>query len=525
MNRVLMLLSGVLLAVLCTAAVPVTSVHSAPQAPDRLQRIADAITELDVDRARKLLHDADADSPALAYQRARLAVYLGDCDSAAAILSAPGFQKVRAAQSLSRLARGCAGVVAGSVLIRDRKKGIWLRLQDSADKALAPWIIDIAAQARTRIEHDLGVVMPRPLRIILVRDLFSLSAVSGLPVKAAETTGTVAVARWGRVNIISPRATQMGYPWEDTIAHEITHLALSRATRDRAPLWLQEGIAKREETRWRPPRPFDRTPDPDRKARDALLSGHSVGITKLGPSIAMLPTPEAASIAFAEVTSFMAYWVDQNGVPGLHLLLIDLKGIGDGDAGAAMQSVTGESLAVWIKRWQSYLRKLPDVPARRPESRPHLGKTANGKGNDLLRRVRLGDLLFARGHSKAAAGELRPAVSLAPGAAAVRWRAARALFGAGDADSAQKALGSVDDVHSLNGPWFGIDGRIQRLAGHPHKAERAFQLGISADPLSEEAACEGVWAPRGPHAHAKAPLPAGPRRRALCESARRIPRD
>lgn len=511
-----------LLAVLCVGAAPVPKLHSAPPPPSRLERIADAITELDVAGARKLLSGVKADSPALAFQRARLAIYLGDCDSAAAILSAPGFANVPAAASLGELARGCAGVEAGSVLIRDKKKGIWLRLQDSSDKVLAPYIIDIAAKARAKVEKDLGVALPRPLRIILVRDLFSLSAVSGLPLKAAETTGTVAVARWGRVNIISPRATPLGYPWEDTIAHEITHLVLSRATCDHAPLWLQEGIAKREETRWRPPHPFDRTPAPDRVARDALLSGHSVAITKLGPSIAMLPTPEAASIAYADVTSFMGYWIDQNGVPGLHLLLIDLKGIGN-DADAAMRSDTGEPLAVWIRRWKDWLRHRSDLSAKRPVAHGELPDANVGK--DLARRVRLGDLLFDRGHSAAAAKELTPAVPEAGKLAAVRWRAARALLASGQSDAAGKALGGISDVGTLNGPWFGIDGRMRRAAGKPKQAERAFELGISANPLSEEAACEGVTAPRGPHAQATAPLPEDARRRALCESARKIPRD
>lgn len=522
MKRSFLLVVAVVAAVLCTAAVPVPAPHP-PRPPDRLQRIADAITELDVARAHKLLANADEDSPAFEYQRARLAVYMGDCDSAAAILSAPGFAKKPEVQSLLSVARGCAGVVAGAVLIRDKKKGIWLELQDSADKVFAPYIIDIAAKARTRIEHDLGVVMPRPVRFILVRDLFSLSAVSGLPLKAAETTGTVGVARWGRVNIISPRATPLGYPWEDTIAHELTHLALSRATCDHAPLWLQEGIAKREETRWRPHRPFDRTPDPTRVARAALLSGHSVGITKLGPSIAMLPTPEAASIAYAEVTSFMGYWIDQNGVPALHLLLIDLKGIGDGDANAAMRSVTGEPLQVWIHRWQAYLREQPDKPASRPPKKRE--RSLANVDKDLVRRVRLGDLLFARGHSAAAAKELQPAVSEAGKEAAIRWRAARALLASKQPDAAWKALGDVADVRALNGPWFGIDGRRERSLGHTNKAEQAFELGVSADPLSEEAACEGVAAPRGPHQHQTARLPQSPRRRALCLSARRSPRD
>ena len=65
------------------------------------------------------------------------------------------------------------------------------------------------------------------------------------------------MARWGRVTLLSPRASRHGFPWQDTLAHELVHLALSRATRDFAPLWLQEGVAKRQEQRWRDPRPFD----------------------------------------------------------------------------------------------------------------------------------------------------------------------------------------------------------------------------------------------------------------------------
>ena len=51
--------------------------------------------------------------------------------------------------------------------------------------------------------------------------------------------------------ITTPRALVRGYPWMDTIGHELVHLFLSRASRDRAPVWLQEGVAKFLERRWR----------------------------------------------------------------------------------------------------------------------------------------------------------------------------------------------------------------------------------------------------------------------------------
>src|SRR4029079_3031549 len=106
-----------------------------------------------------------------------------------------------------------------------------------------------------QLMKDLGVELLKPLRIDLVRDQFTLAEMTGLPEEAARTTGTVAIAKCGRVTMISPRATSNGYPWLDTLAHEMTHLALSRGTRDNAPLWLQEGVAKREETRWREKQP------------------------------------------------------------------------------------------------------------------------------------------------------------------------------------------------------------------------------------------------------------------------------
>ncbi|HEV8245595.1 MAG TPA: hypothetical protein VGP93_07495, partial [Polyangiaceae bacterium] len=213
--------------------------------------VSEAITEIDLERARRLLDHAEADSPAIVFERARLAVYLGECDVAATLLEVPQFLDSKEALQLAELAQSCARATVAGFVLEDEKRGIWLRMQDDADRVLAPFIFDVAARARAALERDLGVDLPRPLRIDLVRDLFSLAAISGLPVTAAETTGTLAVARWGRVNMLSPRATPLGYPWQDTLAHEITHLMLTRASRDQAPLWLQEGIAKREETRWR----------------------------------------------------------------------------------------------------------------------------------------------------------------------------------------------------------------------------------------------------------------------------------
>ncbi|HEY4106394.1 MAG TPA: hypothetical protein VGM44_20985 [Polyangiaceae bacterium] len=491
-----------------------------------VERVANAITEIDTQRATELLEHTRVDSPSLSFERARLAVYLGECDRAQAILSNPTLTESRDGASLAELAKSCAGATAAGLVIEDKERGVWLRLQDDADRALAPFIFEVAAQARDTVAREIGIDLPRPLRIDLVRDLFSLSAVSGLPLKAAETTGTLAVARWGRVIMLSPRAPVQGYPWQDTLAHEITHLLVTRATRDFAPLWMQEGLAKRFEVRWRPVRPFDHPDWADTGARNAALDGRSIGIDKLGPSIAMLPTPEAAATAFAEVTSFMHFFIEQNGEPALRLLFNDLRGNGAEGADAALLSVTGYNLAEWNARWQRFLR----APVKTTPDNAATPAPPTRVARDLGRRVRLADLLNGRGFGRPSAAELEPLASAVPRSPQVRERIARGLYQAGDDDAAEHALGAVTEIDGLYGPWFALAGRGFKHHGQLPESESAFTLGLSTDPLSDEVACEGYPDTRAHAAPSAAaapepPLPTRPNWQKLCQAARSVPRD
>jgi hypothetical protein len=473
----------------------------------------DAITELDLERARGLLDRAKGDAESLGLTRARLAVYSGECDVAQAQLSAPTLGESKEGAPLRALAESCARATAAGFVVEDRAQGIVLRLQDDSDRVLAPYLFDVAAKARDVLERDLGKDLPRPLRIDLVRDLFSLSAVSGLPLKAAETTGTLAVARWGRVIMLSPRATANGYPWQDTLAHELTHLVVTRATRDNAPLWLQEGVAKREESRWRAARPFDDPTWADVTARRALENGRAVGIDNLGPSIAMLPTPEQASIAYAEVASFVTHFIATSGRPALELLFLDLKGTPRGNGDAALLSVSGYRLSDWNRRWQTALLEVPPRDPRAERgAHPPLG---NLRG--FSKKMRLGDLLSARGAKKAALIQYDEALALGPHEPSVRFRAAwTSLFLPSDDPRAwRERLGTLAEIRGPHGGWFALEGR--RLSEDGAGAEASMTQGhaLGLDPLSEEVACEGQ-----PSKGGASTFPSDPNRRKLCEAAR-----
>ncbi len=252
------------------------------------------IAGLEYDEARRILSAADGDDPGVAIERARLAIYELDCDGAATILARPELQKTESGEELADIARGCQRVTAALAIDRDEPRQIELRWQDEHDRALGPLLFDTIAKARETLTRELGVDWPLPTRVVIVRDLLSLSAMTGLPYKSAQTTGTVAVAKWGRVTLLSPRASPHGYAWRDTVTHELTHLAVTRASGDRAPLWLQEGVAKREEIRWRDPGSVRRSPVARGHRPEGVRAGaRDLRSTSSGPAspCSRAPTP------------------------------------------------------------------------------------------------------------------------------------------------------------------------------------------------------------------------------------------
>ncbi len=465
-----------------------------------------SILELDLKAAHSILDGQESNDPVLAIERARLALYEGECDKAVELLSRADLNMSDETKHLGEIARGCQRATAATVVVHDQEKGVWLRFQDDEDKALAPFLMDVAVKARDALARDLGVTLPSPLRVELVRDQHTLCAMTGLPFEAAKTTGTVAIAKWGRVTMLSPRTD--GYGWMDTLAHELSHLALTAGTRDKAPLWLQEGIAKREETRWREPFPHDDQPSSDAYAAVGIAMNLGRPLDKLGPSIAMLPSAEEASVAYSEVSSFVRYFATEVGDDALPRLVKEVKAAdGDDPANIALQKVSGLDLSGWDVRWRHHLATIPkDVPDElKPGARiPRM--------KEVAKRVRLGQLLHDRGHYRSAAIEHAIAQTIVPWEASVRCSLSAALLGSGDTQNAKNLVAKPEEVHGRHGRYWTLHGL---LVPPPEGEPRAFLLGLAHDPLNPDVACEEKAAPE---------TPADPLKKLLCEAARRVPR-
>jgi len=464
--------------------------------------------ELSLAEAEKELAGADAGDQLQKLERAWLHVYSGRCSEAAEILSRPDLSESDDSKRLGEVARGCAQTMAGGVIREDAASGSWVRFQDDADVVLAPYLFKVIASSREMFEKDLGVTMPTPIKVELVRDQMGLAAMTGLPLEAARTTGTIGIAKWGRVIMVSPRATEHGYAYLDTLAHELTHLALTRASKDRAPLWLQEGVARGEETRWRTALPFDNLPSADDVAAYGSKRGMGPEIDKIGPSIALLPSAEEAQVTYAKVQSFMKFYGAKAGENALPKLLAALATANNpDDIDSVIKSLTGATFGEWSTRWKS---EVLSAASELPEAdRP--GRPPPKDLKKVQQRYRLGELLMDRDHPAAAERELAQAHALLPKGASVRALYGRALTQTGKHDKARPLLENPADVSSGDARWWSM--RALLAIGD---VEAAIENGIASAPYEPAVACEEKVSPA---------LPSDPVRRALCEAARQKPRD
>ncbi|MEO6953362.1 MAG: hypothetical protein ABI321_16295, partial [Polyangia bacterium] len=312
------------------------------------------------------------------------------------------------------------------------------------DEVLIGPALDTLEKQWTEAGGDLGEQPAGPIRVEIYGDISDLAKVSPLTVAEIETSGTIALCKYNRLMATSPRALVAGYPWLDTLSHELTHYLVTRASHDTVPIWLHEGIAKMEETRWRAPFGGTLSPAQEHLLATGLRDGHLITFAQMHPSMALLPSQEDAGLAFAEVTTALQRITEGRGPAALRKLIGALR---DGaDINHAVLAVTGETFPAFEKSWRAWLK------TRGYKLHPELGmahlrfkRDGAGKGGNDDRdeeafdtkpgtareqkarsHVRLGTMLRARGRLQAAATEYEQATAIfGPGHPEVAGRLGR----------------------------------------------------------------------------------------------------
>ncbi len=294
------------------------------------------------------------------------------------------------------------------------------RYAGGPDALLVPYAEEALSVQLEALHQVLGDRPDYAIEIDILPDVESLADVTGLTIEQIERTGTVGVTKYGRVMIVSPRCLATGYPWLDTLAHELTHLVITRVSRNRAPIWLHEGIAKLLERRWRGDRLGALTPEEAYLLDRATREGRLIPLRRFHPSVAHLPNQEDAALAYAQVLSLMQYLEQKLGHSWTRQLLERIgKDQSIDDALVALSKFRLRRLYLWWRQAVSGRRQTP-VPAVSLMKRRFKRGKATGEsglesllGAEVRRHLRVGDLLRLRGHARAAVVEYRRADSLA----------------------------------------------------------------------------------------------------------------
>lgn len=292
-------------------------------------------------------------------------------------------------------------------------------LEPGVDEVLLLYVEEAIAGAREVYAEIFGVApYPDILHIHIYGKIETLAAVSSLKVSEIQNSGTIALCKYNRLMITSPRDLLYGYDWLDTLAHEYIHYVISKRNGNTVPIWIHEGLAKFFENRWREKRDGKMRPSSQDLLQSALKEKRLIPFESMSPSMAKLPTQNDTALAFAEVFTVMDFMKERVGLQGIRVMLDALK---DGDSDReAMEAAMDLSFADFEKEWKTWLGKksLLTVPTKyrsrlyfknRNQSTDDIQEIGEKKAQDF---VYLGDLLRARDRLLAASKEYAKAVAI-----------------------------------------------------------------------------------------------------------------
>ncbi len=362
------------------------------EAKARIQNLEQHLTDWDLAGAKAELAALEALAPAdvepLAYYQGRVAFEDGRYDDAVALFEKAGVGDKPG--SWLRLAKDTRSVVGGYE--RQESAHFVFLYPRGRDAALVPWALDALEGIRAALEQDLGYAPPDKIRVEVVSSARELSLVSTLSREAIKTTGTIAICKFNKLMVTSPKAVVQGYDWLDTLAHEYTHLVVSRKSRNTVPIWMHEGLAKYLESRWRGPAGGAMTPSTLALLGSRVRKKTLVPFEKMHPSMALLPTAEDAATAFAEVY-FAIQLIDRSGGPQALARLLSAMASGVSDR-AAVEQVMKRRWGDFEKAWMTSLEKQPYpkelIPASSNEKK-QLAEAAGEKAKKKGREVSFGD--------------------------------------------------------------------------------------------------------------------------------------
>jgi tetratricopeptide (TPR) repeat protein len=402
------------------------SVSDAVLGVERIERLLQDWQWTEAKELAERLLSAHPDLPAVQFAAGWVKFHFADHQAARELAerAAKVFGKRMESDQRLGLIRATAAIAKDYVRAQSPDGRVVVFHRSGSDEILVPYIQETVKRTIDVVGKDLGHKPDHPILVELVPDRSSLADMTGLTLEEIETSGVIAVCKYGRLLITSPRATLSGFGWLDTASHELVHMIISEKTRNQVPIWLHEALAKYEDSRWRAGEPLHRpglTPDRESQLAKALRGGNLITFEQMHPSMALLPSREATALAFSEVFTVTQFLLEKKDYRGIRDLLGHIQD-GDSDMGA-IEKVYGLNREVFEGAWQAWLGKqnyrvlTGDEMIKQPTGRDRTASPERSlhkqKDPDLRDFFHLGQLLRARGRTRASVVEYQKAVKRA----------------------------------------------------------------------------------------------------------------
>jgi tetratricopeptide (TPR) repeat protein len=375
---------------------------------------------------------------------------------------------------------------------------------DGPDRVMVRRALDVLERSYRAMAEDFGLRPEAKVRVEIFPDPESFEKASTLTKLEIETSGTIALCKFNRLMMLTPRAVLRGFPWCDTLCHEYVHYVLWKRNGGTVPIWLHEGIAKYEEVRWERPTGSELSPLMKQVLKGAIDSGKFVTFEEMHPSFAKLKNPHDVALASAEVLSILRTIMGRGGYRLLGRMLDALREGADGRR--MFEKALDQSFDSFWASWQEAaaaelegVRGVAPPSERMVEIRDPMSPGAPGGGaagaepraggsgdeeEASGRLARLGDLLRARGHLQAAAVEYEKAAATEAGRSPVLLnRLGLTLKQAGDLEGAVRAFRRSLELDPEYAPTLTDLGLARRARGEAAEAVDALERAVRINPF------------------------------------------
>lgn len=193
------------------------------------------------------------------------------------------------------------------------------------------WVLE---EERRRLLRWIPVADPRPIDV----DLYPVHEFLASYATALDVVGLFD----GRVRVPFADLRSLHPELVSILSHEVAHAMITQATGDRAPRWLQEGLAQHVEMARQPTNPYP----------DLTEVRRTLSLTSVEQALAGFAHPELVGMSYAQAAWVVHYLEAEHGVRSIHRLLAAL-GAGADEAEALQEATKGGAaeLDAGVRRW------------------------------------------------------------------------------------------------------------------------------------------------------------------------------